>query len=626
MAAKANSKGAGGDKKKATGATPPGVLPGWAEELKRRYVRGEASQFILHGNVHDVVLYGDKLMLVGEFLCEVMLAGNKETIALYNTSTGVRFAKRRTGLPGVEDLVLTRARDKVFPILERLLLSEDSFALLLEYAEMLAPSADLAMYGDTDRATLVMLHRWASLPALEHSDNVIILTTETITELHPRLVNNARVAAIRLPIPDEDERRAVIRHLAPHFDAPTVAKLTEITAGLKLVQIRGILRPDDSELDVEARRAYIKELLGADAAEDRVEGLARITKGMAHAEIRTLVAPDSAAPVTNDGVMAEIESMVAEHKREIIERECAGLLEFVDPKHGFAAVGGMEEVKRELSRVAQAIRSGETQHVPMGFLFVGPMGTGKTFVAEAFAKESGLTAVKFGSFRSKWVGATEANLERILDVLQAMGQVIVFIDEVDRALAGNEGSSDGGTESRVIARLKEFMSDTRNRGRILFVLMTNRPDRLDTDIKRTGRLDRKIPFFYAQSAEDAEPILAALLKRHKITPSFDWRAERARIAEKLVGYSNADLEGVVLLAASIADTAGRKGAPDLDDFTKAVNDYLPSRDVAVLELMELLAVFEASNRSMLPKKYADLSAEELTERLQTARLRVGNRR
>src|SRR6185436_16942196 len=160
-----------------------------------------------------------------------------------------------------------------------------------------------------------------------------------------------------------------------------------------------------------------------------------------------------------------------------------------------------------LNRVAEAIRQAQTVRVPMGFLFVGPMGTGKTFVAEAFAKESNLTAVKFGSFRSKWVGATEANLERILDVLAGMGQVIVVIDEVDRALAGNDGSGDGGTESRVIARLKEFMSDGQNRGRILFILMTNRPDMLDTDIKRTGRLDRKIPFFYSQTAEDVLPIV-----------------------------------------------------------------------------------------------------------------------
>ena len=97
----------------------------------------------------------------------------------------------------------------------------------------------------------------------------------------------------------------------------------------------------------------------------------------------------------------------------------------------------------------------------MGLLFTGPMGTGKTFVAEAFAKECGLPTIKLKNFRSKWVGATEGNLEKILGVIQAIGQVVVIIDEGDRAFGSadgeGDGESDGGTSSRVIARIKEFM-------------------------------------------------------------------------------------------------------------------------------------------------------------------------
>ena len=59
----------------------------------------------------------------------------------------------------------------------------------------------------------------------------------------------------------------------------------------------------------------------------------------------------------------------------------------------------------------------------MGMLFSGPIGSGITFVAEAFAKECGLTTIKLKNFRSKWVGATEGNLEKILNVIKAIGQV-----------------------------------------------------------------------------------------------------------------------------------------------------------------------------------------------------------
>src|SRR5690606_6158776 len=137
------------------------------------------------------------------------------------------------------------------------------------------------------------------------------------------------------------------------------------------------------------------------------------------------------------------------------ERECFGLIEFVEPEHDFSVVGGIDEVKRELGSVARNLREGRKSRVPMGMLFTGPMGTGKTFVAEAFVKESGLTGIKLKNFRSKWVGATESNLERILGVVQGIGNVIVIIDEGDRSFGsggGEGGEGDGGTSSRVVAR------------------------------------------------------------------------------------------------------------------------------------------------------------------------------
>jgi SpoVK/Ycf46/Vps4 family AAA+-type ATPase len=258
----------------------------------------------------------------------------------------------------------------------------------------------------------------------------------------------------------------------------------------------------------------------------------------------------------------------------------------------------------------------------MGMLFTGPMGTGKTFVAEAFARESGMTALKLKNFRSKWVGATESNLERILAVIRAIGQVILIIDEGDRALGGSEGEGDGGTSSRVIARLKEFMTEGDNRGRVLFLVMTNRPDRLDVDIKRAGRLDKKIPFFYPQTPEEVESILAAQVRRHKLDWTVEFPRDRKATSSPLVGYSNADLEAVVLMAGGYAGA----GPLSPEHLVEAVRDYLPSRDAEMLEYMELIAVFEASSRKMLPVKYASLSAAELQARLAPLKLRVGSRR
>jgi SpoVK/Ycf46/Vps4 family AAA+-type ATPase len=302
-------------------------------------------------------------------------------------------------------------------------------------------------------------------------------------------------------------------------------------------------------------------------------------------------------------------------------------VEFVEPAHGFDVVGGMEEVKKDLMVIAESIREGRTSRVPMGILFTGPMGTGKTFVAEAFAKECGLTTIKLKNFRSKWVGATEGNLEKILNVIRAIGQVVVIIDEGDRAFGNTDGEGDGGTSSRVIARIKEFMSDTSNRGRILFLVMTNRPDKLDVDLKRAGRLDRKIPFLYVQTPEEVELVARALLKKNKIKTDVDLATIREGFSSKLVGYSNADIEAVLLLANEDAARESGGDAPVLaNHFQRAAIDYFPSRDVELLEYMELLAVFESSSRRLLPAKYASLTPEELDTRLRLLRTIVGTRR
>ncbi len=287
----------------------------------------------------------------------------------------------------------------------------------------------------------------------------------------------------------------------------------------------------------------------------------------------------------------------------------------------------MEEVKRDLLLVAESIREGRTSRVPMGMLFTGPMGTGKTFVAEAFAKECGLTTIKLKNFRSKWVGATEGNLEKILGVIKAIGQVVVIIDEGDRAFGNTDGEGDGGTSSRVIARIKEFMSDTSNRGRILFLVMTNRPDKLDVDLKRAGRLDRKIPFLYSQTPEEVEAVARALVRKNKVRTEVDFAGIRDGFGRKLVGYSNADVEAVILLANDDAARAAGADAPVLaGNFLSAAADYFPSRDVELLEYMELLAVFEASSRRLLPAKYAGMAPEELDQRLRRLRVTVAGRR
>src|SRR5271165_289360 len=177
------------------------VLPAWAEDLRRRYVRGEASMFVLHGNVFDMVVQ-DGLRSLSAFLTDVLLSDTKDTIVAYNVATGGHFAKRAPGVELDEDLAAAGAKDKALAALERLLVTGTRTAVVLEYADALAPAGDPAFQADTDRAAVVTLHRWSFLAAIDKGDNLVILITENLTDLSPKLVANPRVAVVRVPMPD----------------------------------------------------------------------------------------------------------------------------------------------------------------------------------------------------------------------------------------------------------------------------------------------------------------------------------------------------------------------------------------------------------------------------------------
>ena len=605
------------------------ILPKWADELRRRYLRGEASIFVLHGNVYDAVISNGRVVTLTEFLGEVLLDQSKETIAVYNVATGVRFLKRPPSVK-IDEALMSGDKPRVLGALERMLVGGTKTAVILEYAEAIAPAGDSNFQSEADRAALVTLHRWSFLEEIERSDNIVLLIAENLTELAPKLVSNPRVAVVEVPMPDRDDRNAAVHVADKRLDEKDAGRYAEITAGLKSIQIISILTPPPaSEDESRQREEFIASILTGPDTADRAKKIAALTAGLSHEEITKLIAPGAQpASIPQDcdvRARKEVDTLIAHRKREILERECFGLIEFVEPEHGFEVVGGMSEVKKDLLVIANSIRNGERSRVPMGVLFTGPMGTGKTFVAEAFARECGLTTIKLKNFRSKWVGATEGNLEKILNVIRAIGQVVVIVDEGDRAFGNTDGEGDGGTSSRVIARIKEFMSDTSNRGRILFLVMTNRPDKLDVDLKRAGRLDRKIPFLYSQSAEEVEDVAKALLKKNQIVTDVDFTSLRETFSQKLIGYSNADVEAVILMA---NDDAARAGGTTVsaDNFTHAASDYFPSRDSEMLEYMELLAVFESSSRRLLPPKYAGMTPDQLDMRLRALRSIVGSRR
>jgi SpoVK/Ycf46/Vps4 family AAA+-type ATPase len=552
------------------------ALPAWAREASDAYLSGAAGLFLLHSNVFDLILYKGEALTLREFLCRALL-GIKETVVFYNISEGLTFldaASERRFLSGVGRTrkgALPREPEEVLRLLERFIREgNQNAAILIDYVDRIAPaSLSPAFLGPADRMTCTTLQRWALDPQILQSDTIVLLAAQHLSDVADGVHRSPQVRAIRVPLPNRAERLAFIEHLLKASPEGTLAdgtpdQLAEATAGLMRLHLLHLFR----EAQGGGRPILLSDIAG--------------------------------------------------RKKAIIEGECGGLVELIRPAYGLDAVAGMEEAKRALRGVVRNVREGDYSRAPMGIAFLGPMGTAKTFTATAFAGECGMACVKFRNIYERWVGASEGNLEKILDVVEALGPVLLVIDEIDRSMTGGRGEGDSGTSSRIYARLKEFMSDTAHRGRIILLVMSNRPDRVDPDIFRAGRVDLKIPFFLPETPGEQEAILRKMAEKNRIPLQA---TDLSPVTERMKGASGADLEAVVLLASQIADEGGRATVTD-EDLQAAALDYIPTRDEATIAYMTLLAVYYSSSRRLLPERFRALSNEEIGRRLRETALRA----
>jgi hypothetical protein len=612
--------------------TKAATLPAWANTIREKYLAGEAATFVLYRNVFDVFLIDGALLDLKDFLTTKFAPDTKPTVVEISPEFGVNLL-RSNGRPVVEGARRTADEDaaavelsragELLPKLHALeanLRTKKGIMVYVPYADALMPGDDAGYVSSEDRKVATLFHRWSLDRQMNGMDNITFIVVESLGSLNQGLLNNPKVAAIEIPMPDQPTRLAVVNKLAPTLSPKLASMYATRMAGLRSVQIESLMKTSGGTgVAIEEREQLILGLLqGTPDAPARAKQFAGITAGMTPEEIVKLVEPTKALPeqTPDEAVLRLIQA----RKRELIEKECAGLIEFVEPRHDLSAVGGISHIKDELLEIANHLREGNHRLTPMGLLAVGPMGAGKTFVLKAFLNQAGLSAVALKNFRSKWVGSTERNLERVLATVKAMGPIAVLIDEGDRSFGGSaaEGGDDG-TSSRVIARLKEFMSDTDNRGNVLFILLTNRPDKLDTDIKRPGRLDRKVPFFYAETGAERAEIVKALVRRYDFDSPVD-EAALVAICDPLQGYSNADLEALVLLAVGYHD---RDPALTLADaLTQAAEDFMPPQERDMIEFMELLAVSETSRRSLLPERFRKMPLDDIQAALRQARLRA----
>jgi SpoVK/Ycf46/Vps4 family AAA+-type ATPase len=174
----------------------------------------------------------------------------------------------------------------------------------------------------------------------------------------------------------------------------------------------------------------------------------------------------------------------------------------------------------------------------------------------------------------------------------------VIIDEADAALGSRRSEGDSGTSSRVFSMIASQMGDTAYRGKIVWMLLTSRPDLLPIDLKRQGRAEVHIPLFYPREQAEFAAMFQAMARKNKVKLAADAVCEVP--ADRHL--SGADIESVILAAKRAALTAGR-GELARADLEQALDEFIPSAQGLEKDLQEIAAVLECTQLSFLPEPW-----------------------
>src|SRR5260221_10199211 len=244
------------------------ALPEWARELSEKYYSRSYALFVLNGNVRDLVPYrqptGTDFLSLDQFLSgalfgqrDIVLHYDRGGLAFGNADSQADFRRALEGYDSFHGTTfcqggLPRNPDAVLNILDnylRLRIADGKkIALVIDFAETIAPAGDLSSMSAEDRNSLVIFKRWARNPDFLNADVTICLISENQIELNPGIVQNPGVASIAIPLPDEDERLEFFRwplrtHPLPQGAEVSDTILAKLAARLKAVQLQSPVAP-----------------------------------------------------------------------------------------------------------------------------------------------------------------------------------------------------------------------------------------------------------------------------------------------------------------------------------------------------------------------------------------------
>lgn len=235
---------------------------------------------------------------------------------------------------------------------------------------------------------------------------------------------------------------------------------------------------------------------------------------------------------------------VAGEKKRVIAKD--KLLEWFDPlPGGLEAVGGLDGLKAWLkARVAAYSPAARAYGLPApkGVMLVGVPGCGKSLFAKAVATALGIPLLRLdlGALKSKFVGESEGNLRRALAIIESLGLCVVWLDEIEKALAGaTQGAADGGVSADALGTVLSWMQE--RQGTSFVIATANKIEDLPPELLRKGRFD-ELFFVDVPNAIERESVLAATLRKHG---RGEVKIDYAKVAKATAEFTGSEIAELV---------------------------------------------------------------------------------
>lgn len=240
---------------------------------------------------------------------------------------------------------------------------------------------------------------------------------------------------------------------------------------------------------------------------------------------------------------SDVNDVFAE-KQQIIRK--SGLLEYCDTHESFGTVGGLGVLKDWLQKRASALTREARIFglpAPKGVLLLGVQGCGKSLCAKAVSSLWQLPLLRFdmGRMFGSLVGSSEENVRRAIAVAESVAPAILWVDEIDKAFAGSQGSgsSDGGTTARVFGTFLTWLSE--KTAPVFVVATANDISHLPPELLRKGRLDEIFFVDLPSESERADILRVHISKRGRDPEGMNIE----ELAKASVDFSGAELEEAV---------------------------------------------------------------------------------